>query len=87
MIDINTVMKLKKDVKKLAQEKDRAKGRVEQLLKTLKEKFGCSSLKQARELLRREKKTLGKLERKYKIKERDFMEKWGDKLVPGDVEE
>ena len=50
MNDINIVMKLKKYVNKLKQEKSRAKGRVEQLLKTQEEEFDCSNLKQAQDL-------------------------------------
>ena len=87
MVDISTVMELKKSVKKLGQEKDRAEGRVEQLLKTLKEKFGCTSLKKAQELLKKEKKSLMQLEKEFETKENAFMKKWGAKLSPEDEDE
>jgi len=73
-------MKLKKDVIKLGREKDRAKGRADQLLKTLKEKFGCLNLKQAQELLKKKKLELKKLDGEYECTLNSFMEKWGDKL-------
>ena len=80
MVDINTVMELKKKVKKLEQEKDRSKGRVDQLLKTLEEKFDCTNIKQARELLKKKEKELKKLDSEYEAQLNSFMEKWGDKL-------
>lgn len=83
MVDINTVIELQKNVKKLDREKERAEGRLEQLLKTLKEEFGCSSLEEAEELLEQTKGTVDELEKKYKIRLEAFMEKWGDKLNMG----
>ena len=80
MVDINTVMELKKKVKKLEQEKDRSKGRVDQLLKTLEEKFDCTNIKQAQELLKKKEKELKKLDSEYEAQLNSFMEKWGDKL-------
>lgn len=83
MVDIDAVMKLKKDVERLKQERDRAKGRVDQLLKTLKENFGCTNLKDARALLKRKKRALDALETEYQERESAFLEKWRDKLSTG----
>ena len=80
MVNINTMMKLKKKVKRLEQEKDRAKGRVDQLLKTLKEKYDCSTLKKAKEQLRRMEEELEKLASEYEKKERNFEKRWGHLL-------
>ena len=85
MIDIDSVMELKKKVEKLKQEKERAKGRVEQLLKTLEEKFGCSNLTDARALLKRKKRALSKLENEFNERESAFREKWRDKLNIGET--
>ena len=80
MVDINEVMELKKNVKRLEQEKERAKGRVDQLLETLKEVFDCSSVKQAQELLKKKESELEMLGSKYKSSLNSFTEKWGDKI-------
>ena len=80
MVDINVMIKLKKDVKRLGQEKDRAKGRVDQLLKTLEDEFDCSSLKEAQELLKKNERALKKLDGEYESRLDSFMEEWGDQL-------
>jgi len=83
VVDLDTVMELKKNIKKLDREKERAEGRLEQLLKTLKEEFGCSNLEEAEELLEQTKDTTDKLEKKYNTRLETFMDKWGDKLNMG----
>jgi len=80
VVDINVMIKLKKDVKRLGQEKDRAKGRVDQLLKTLEDEFDCSSLKEAQELLKKNERALKKLDGEYESRLDSFMEEWGDQL-------
>ncbi|MHA1345020.1 MAG: hypothetical protein ACTSO3_01335 [Candidatus Heimdallarchaeaceae archaeon] len=80
MVDINTVLRIEKEVKKLGQEKDRAKGRVEQQMETLKEKFKCSSFKQGQQSLKKTEVKLKKIDNEYESSLNSFMEKWGDKL-------
>ena len=80
MVDIDKMMLLKKKIEKLGQEKERAKGSVDQLLKMLKEKFGCSSLKKAKVVLKEKKIELEELENRYEKEEEKFMDRWGSKL-------
>lgn len=80
MVDINTIIKLKKFVKKLGQEKDRAEGRVDQQIKTLEEDFKCLNLKQGKELLRKTNQKLNELNIKYESSLKSFMKKWGNVL-------
>ncbi len=80
MIDIDIVTKLTKDVKKLGQEKDRAKGKVDRDLETLKEKFNCSSLKRGKIVLKKTDSKLERLENKFNSELDSFNEKWGKKL-------
>ena len=77
MVDL---IELKQEVKRLEQEKEQAKGRVSQLLKTLKEKYKCSTVEEAKELLKKKRRELKKLDAKYQSELSDFMEEWGEYL-------
>ena len=81
MVDIDQAVNLKKQIKKLEQEKERATGRVEQLMKTIQEEFNCNTLEEAEQLLKEKQKKKKELEEKYETEHEKFMEKWGDKLV------
>jgi len=74
------LIELKQEVKRLEQEKEQAKGRVSQLLKTLKEKYKCSTVEEAKELLKKKRRELKKLDAKYQSELSDFMEEWGEYL-------
>ena len=81
MVDLNSITKLKEQVKQLELKKEQAKGRAKQLLKNLKEQFGCANLKQAKSTLATKKKELKTLEKKYNGLMQNFLEKWEEKLV------
>jgi chromosome segregation ATPase len=53
MISLDDYQKLKRQIEQLRARKDKAEGRVEQLLKTLKEEFGCKTKAEAEERLER----------------------------------
>ena len=80
MANVETVLKLQKKVKALEQEKERANGRMEQLMKTLLDEFDCKTLEEAEELLAEKEETLKQLEKEFDAKQKAFMKKWGKKL-------
>jgi predicted nucleotide-binding protein (sugar kinase/HSP70/actin superfamily) len=80
MIVGDDFQKLLRKVEKIKQEKSRADGALEQVLKRLKEEFGCKSLTDAKRLLEK----LGQEERDlftaYNEARRRFDKKWKAKL-------
>ena len=80
MIDIDTLTELKKKIKRLKSEKDKAQGRIEQLLKTLKKDFNCITLEEAESLLNQTEKEQKHLEKKYEKALASFIEKWPLKI-------
>jgi hypothetical protein len=62
MIDLKRFAKIKQQAEEAKSEADRARGALEQLMARLKKEFGCTTLKQAKRLLRK------------KIEERDYAE-------------
>jgi deoxyribodipyrimidine photolyase len=85
VVDLDTIVKLEKLVKELEREKDKALGRIEQKEKDLKDKFRCSGIEQAEELLKKKKQKLKKIEAKYESNFNSFMKKWKDKLNIEDI--
>jgi len=82
--DLDSVIELKKKVKDLERDKERAQGRIDQLLKSLKNEFSCSNIETAKELLEEKQAEMKRLEKKYKIQYAAFMKKWGAKLEKTD---
>lgn len=80
VVDIDTLTEIKKRIKRLESEKDKAQGRIEQLLKTLEEEFDCHNIEEAEELLMNKNLEQKGLEKKYKKELEAFMEKYGNKL-------
>jgi len=77
---IDDAVQLQKTIRKLEQEKERAKGRAEQLLKTLETDFDCESLEDAERLLAQKEKKQQRLAKKYETEHAAFISKWGEKL-------
>jgi len=80
MSTLKKYMELKKKVEQAQQKADKAEGALEQVMKRLKEEFGCATL----ELAKRKLKLLQKQEQKAKTDFEEavetFEEKWGEKL-------
>jgi len=79
--DLKTIAELQEQVKQLEMKKEQAKGRVAQLLTTLKEQYSCTTLKQAKSVLKRKKTELKTLEKEYSELLENFLEKWEEKLL------
>jgi len=79
--DLKTITELKEKVRQLELKKEQAKGRVAQLLTTLKQEYNCTTLKEAKTALKRKKSELKTLDDKYQKLMQDFIEKWEEKLL------
>jgi len=51
MSDINTATKIKNKIDKMKEDKHRAEGGLEQVMKLIKKDFGCGSIEEAEETL------------------------------------
>lgn len=81
MVDLNEIAQLENEVQKLRQEKDEAKGRLSLQLKELKEKYNCTTLKQAQLLLKKNKEEVKKLSREYNDLRNILYADWPDLLM------
>ena len=68
--------KLKKEVENARTESERAKGALEQLLKTLRTEFECEGLKEATVVLRELKEKRDKAHKKLEQALKDYADKW-----------
>ena len=75
-IDLKEYQTIKARVEMARREKDRAEGAMESQMRTLKEKFGCSSVDEAETKLQKLKSEASEAEQKYNDKLKDFKEKW-----------
>ena len=71
---------LKEKADRLRREADRAAGAEEQLMKRLKEEFGCDSVKKAESLLENLRQEIETGEEWLKTLMGEFESKWSDKL-------
>ncbi len=71
---------LQEQVSKFSSSKERAKGRLEQLLKTLEEKTGCVSLKEAVVQLTKVQREVTVTEKNFQNAMDDFENDWGEVL-------
>jgi len=88
MSDIEeSILKINKKIKTLERDKERASGRVEQLLKSLQIKFNCEDIEEAKKMLERIEKTKKKLEKECYEQIEEFTRKWGSKLNSEDSDQ
>lgn len=71
---------IKNQIVKLQRSADRIDGALQEILKTLKDKFGCKTIEEAIVLLKEFKEHELNSERKLRKKELDFQKKWKDTL-------
>jgi chromosome segregation ATPase len=74
-MDLNEYQELKQQIEKSRRAVERATGGLAQLLKELKEKFGCNDIAQAKKIYKRMQKDLEMLEDEYKEKCRQLKKK------------
>jgi predicted transcriptional regulator len=80
MITVERFQKLKRQEEESRREADRAQGALENLLKRLKEEFGCASEEEAQKLLKRLSKESEKLEASLEEKVRRLEEEYKEKV-------
>lgn len=80
MANLDDVLKLKAKQAKLRSEADQAKGMLASLQKTLKDDWGCSSISQATEKLRKMEAEENRLQESFSRKLGSFTEEWKDVL-------
>jgi len=73
-------LRLKKDVETAQQRADRAQGALDQLMKTLKKDYDCSTLKQAKTKLKFLQKQEEKVREEFVEAVDKFEEKWEEHL-------
>jgi len=78
MSELKEYLNLKEQVEKARQQAAKAEGALEQILKQLKEKFGCNSLKEAKALLKQIQKKEKKAREELDQAMKDFKAKWKD---------
>jgi len=69
-------MALKRETEQLAQRKARLEGAEQEHLKTLKEDFGVTDLKEAKKLLAKLEREAEESEREFKKELKAYQEKW-----------
>jgi hypothetical protein len=79
-VDLKQFQRLKAKVEDLRRRGDRAEGALAQLTERLKTEFDCGSVEAAEELRVDLEKRLGRAERKFARKMREFEDEWGDVL-------
>lgn len=73
-VTLKQIQVLQDKIKDLTAEKDRAKGREETLMEQLKKDFKCTTLAQAKKLLKKRKKKLATMEEEMDRAYKDFLE-------------
>lgn len=71
---------LKERIVDLEEEAAKANGAIEQILTTLEEDHGCSSIKEAEKLLKKLEREISKDDKQLDVDWKEFQNKWGDKL-------
>lgn len=84
-VTLKQIQKLKTQVDEKRAERDKAKGREESLLEQLEEDFGCTSLTDAKKLLKKKQKQLARLEKETQTMYDEFMEEHRDELDEEDT--
>jgi hypothetical protein len=76
MADLKDLMEIRKQAEQLRREHDMAVGALKQSKETLKKKYGCSTIKQAEEKLRRIESDCKKAKREFDREVEAFENKW-----------
>lgn len=79
-MSMQKVNELKAKVKTLQSEQDQAKGALDTCMGQLKEKFLCTSMKDAEAMLAELEETEDEAEKNFKKALKNFEEKWEEKL-------
>ena len=77
MSELKKYVDLKRRVEQAQQKADKAEGALEQVMEQLKEKFGCSTLKDAKKKLTLLKEQEQELKIKFEDALEEFEENWG----------
>ena len=77
--------RLKKDVEAARQRADREQGALDQLMKTLKKDFDCTTLKQAQKKLKNLQEQEVEAKEEFVEAMEEFEEKWQEKLQGSDL--
>ena len=77
--------RLKKDVEVARQRADREQGALDQLMKTLKKDFDCTTLKQAQKKLKNLQEQEVEAKEEFMEAMEEFEEKWEEKLQGSDL--
>ena len=80
-MELDRYQTMKKQVEKLRSEAERAAGREEQLMKQLREQFGCKTIEEVRDKLEQLQAEAAKAEKIFNRKFKLFEEEWGEKLA------
>jgi predicted nucleic acid-binding Zn-ribbon protein len=80
-----SLIDLKKRVETAQQEASEAKGSLKQVMKQIKDGFGCSTLKDAKLKLKKLEKKAEQLEETFQTSLDEFEEKWDELLDEQDV--
>lgn len=73
-------LRLKTERESLTREEAKTQGQLESLLERLKSLFGCETIKEAKKKLESDRKNLAEQKEKLVEAEREFREKWKEKL-------
>ena len=76
---VREYLKLKKDVEDAQQRVSKAEGSLESEMRSLKNKFGCSTLEEAEKMLKSEKKNKSELLESLEEEVEGYQEKWKGK--------
>lgn len=76
MNQLKKYLELKKKVEQAQQKSDKAEGALEQIMEQLKEKFGCSTLKEAKKKLALLEKQEREAKEEFETAIEEFEEKW-----------
>ena len=79
-MDLREYTDLKNKVEALRRKAERAQGAYEQLLKRLKDEFGCDSLDAARALLNKTEREVKKAKERFEQAKTEFEQNWQEKL-------
>lgn len=80
MSNVKDIEEIKAAVDRMRRDKERAEGALESAMKTLTERYNCSTLEEAEALLGKYEAKLKKASKKFTQMIEAFDAKWGDKM-------
>lgn len=81
MITPEEFQELKEQIDKLKQDRDQAAGALKELRKRLQAEHGCKTVAEAKIKSKELTGKIEKLEKQYRMMEKEIKRKWGDKLT------